>query len=337
MADVTVNISDASASVRTTDFSLILIVSDDAVVDYKEYDLSNGIANSGIDSDYTSSTTTYKMANAIAGQEVSPGKVAIIGCSSGVLGASDVIDKLNEMLQEGNGKAFRILTTYDDSATKLAIAKWAESNKKMAYIQYNVTTFTEDYSTVDARIVFHKTADEFLDAAEASYMATRTPGTAILKFKTFKLVTPQNLTADEITQAEAKNMGYYIKVVDIPMERSSKASSYSSSEPKYIDDLESRIYTAVTMENKLLSMLINQPKLPGDINGLSMIETSIGQVLNSNYNMDIIATTDNNKPDYEVDTDLAEFLKSDRSWNGIKFRYKYLHGTEKINVKGTVE
>lgn len=337
MTDITVNMSDASASVKTTDFSLILIVSDDAVVDYKEYDLSNGIANSGIDSDYTSLTTTYKMANAIAGQEISPGKVAIIGCSSGTLSAGDVIDKLNEMLQKGNSNIFRVVTTYSDSSVKLAITKWAEANKKMAYIQYDSATFSEDYSSVDSRQVIYKTADEFSEVSEAAYMATRIPGTAIPKFKTFKTITAQNLTADEIAQAEAKNMGYYIKVVDIPMQRNSKATSWTASKPKYIDDLESRIYIATMIENKLLSMLINQPKLPGDINGLSMIESAIGQVLNNSYNLGIIATTDDGKPDYEVNTDLAEFQKSDRSWNGIKFRYTYLHGTEKINVTGTVQ
>jgi hypothetical protein len=331
--DVIVNITDAGAEVSTTDFGLILIVSGDGSGDYKEYDLSSGIAASGIETDYATSTETYKKAASVARQKPSPSKIAIVGCS-GSSGQS-LTDKLNAMLVE-HDSFFRVICSLNSSADKLAVAKWCEDNKKFAYIQYSDTSFTEDYSAVKARLLLHNVTDEHLDAAEAGYAASRTPGTWIPKFKSYEGISASTLTPTDKTNAENKNMGYYIKVVGIPMMRSSRASNYTASKVAYIDDLESRVYTEVTIANKLLSLMINTPKLPGDINGLQLIEDAVGQVLRANYNLEIIASKDNGNPDYSTDVTLAEFIKSTREWKGIKFAYKYLHGTEKITVTGEV-
>lgn len=333
--DVIVNITDAIAETSTVDLGLILIVSTDAVKDYKEYDLSGGITSSGIEDDYPSTTNTYRKAATIAKQTPSPRKLAIIGCSSGVILEDDLIERLNTLLVE-HDSFFRILVTSEVGTIKLAVAKWAADNKKFAYIQYDNTTFTEDYTSTPARLLLHKVADEHLDAAESGYASNLVPGTFTFKFKGYNGITPDTLTATEISQAETKNMGYYIKVSGLNMQRNSKASNYSDGKPLYIDDLESRIYTEESIKSRLLSVLTTNNKVPGDVNGLQMIEDTLNQVLNNNYNLGIIASMDNGNPDFSVDTTLAEFIKSTREWRGIKFKYTYLHPTEKITVTGTV-
>lgn len=331
--DVNVNISDIGVEVSTTDFGLALIIAGDGSTDYKEYNLSNGIAASGIVDDYASTTETYKKALAVASQTPCPSKIAIVGCSG--LTGSTLTDKLNELLVQ-HDSFFRVLTSIDTSADMLEIAKWADNNKKFAYLQYDNTSYTEDYSTVNARVMLRKVADEHLDAAEVGYASVRTPGTWIPKFKEYKGITPDTLTATEITNANNKNMGYYIKVTGLNMQRSSRATSYSVSKPLYIDDLESRAYTEVTMQNKLLSLMVNVPKLGGDVRGLQMIESTIGQVLEQNFEDNIIAVLDTGNADYTINTSGAEFVKATREWKDINFEYTYLHGTEKITVTGGV-
>lgn len=332
--DVTVNISDVGAEVITTDFGLILIVAGDGTEDYKEYDLSSGIANSGISDDYATSTDTYKKALAVASQKPCPGKVAIVGCSGST--GTTLTDKLDGLLAE-HGDFFRLLTSISSSADMLAMAKWAETNKKVAYLQYADTSFTEDYTSVGARLLLHKASDEHQDGAEAAYAAVRTPGSFIPKFKELESITPDKLSATEIAAANTKNMGYYIRVAGLDMERSSKASNWSVSKPMYIDDLESRVYTEVTMQNKLLSLMVNTPKLGGDTRGLQLIDATLGQVLERNFIDDIIAIDGEGNGDYTVNTEKAEFVKATREWKGIEFEYTYLHGAEKITVTGGVK
>lgn len=335
MKDVIVSISDIGADIATIDFGLILIVSTDAVGDYKQYDLSDGIANSGISDDYITTTDTYKKALAVSQQQPSPSKIGIIGCSSGTISDQDLTEKLDELL-ESESDFFRVLVATSSTSTKLAIAKWAEANKTFAYIQYADTTFTEDFSTTSARLLFHKTADEHMDAAEAGYSATRTPGTFNHMFKTLVGITPEKLTTTEKTGVEAKNMGYYAKVSGKPMIRGSKASNWSSGNPLYIDDLESRVYIGETMQNELMELLSNTPKLPGDINGLQLVSSIISGALQSAYDMDIIASDDNGNSDFQVNTENAVFDKKNREWKNIDFQYTYLQAAEKITVTGGV-
>ncbi len=333
--DVIVSISDASAEVSSTDYSKILVVSDDKVLAYKEYDLSGGISASGIATDYPITTDTYKKVLAIAAQTPAPQIVGVIGCSAGVITTPALTVILNELLLTVDN-FFRVVTTYDTTTLRLDIAKWAEVNGKFAYIQYADTTFTDDYTTTAARIILHKTANEHADAAEAGYAATRTPGTFIFKFKEIKELTPQSLTAAEKTAVDAKNMGYYAKVSGLNMERSSKASNWSSSKPLYIDDLESRAYIMNEMQNKLLTLMVNTAKVPGDINGIQMIDSVVSGVLQNAYDDNIVASKDDGTPDFNTDVSKAKFIKASRQWTAVNFNYAYLHGTEKITVPGTV-
>lgn len=333
--DVVVNITDASAEVSSTDYSLILIVSDEKIFDYKEYDLSSGIAASGIATDYPTTTDTYKKALAVSSQVPCPSKIAVIGCTATTSTPQEVTDKLDALISE-HDTFFRLLATYELGTVKVAIATWAQQNKKFAYLQYDNTTFTEDYTTIGARLFLHKTVNEHLDAASAGYAAARIPGTFIPKFKTLIGITPQALTAAEKTAAEAKNMDYYLRVTGIDMERSSRASNYTVSKPLYIDDLESRAYIQNEISNKLLTLMVNTAKVPGDINGLQMIDGVISGVLQSSYDLQIVASKDDGAADYTTNVSNATFNKSTRQWSGITFNYKYLHGTELISVTGTV-
>lgn len=329
--DVIVDITDATAQVSTVNFGLVLIVSTDGKKDYKEYDISGGIAASGISVDYAETTATYKKADTIAAQSPRPQRVATLGIASD----DDLEVELNKVIVE-NSSFFRVLIDTADSAKKLGLAKWCAKNKKFAYLQYDDLIFTEDYTSTAARLLYHTVADEHLDAAEAGYMSARIPGSTSFKFRTYKNVSPSKMSADEISQAETKNMGYYIRNVGIDMQRNSRASNYSVSKPMYMDDLESREYTSVQIANNLLSVMVNVAKLTGDTRGLQLIDATISQVLLENYGYEIIAATDAGNPDFEVDTTRAKFDKSERSWKDIKFGYAYAHPTEKIYVTGIV-
>lgn len=330
--DVIVDITDQSAQISTIDFGLTLIVSTDVNKDYKEYDISAGIANSGIVDDYAETTEAYQKAATFAAQSPRPSKIAIIGCGAG----ETLTTRLNNLLVE-NGEFFRVLISTNNPAQKLELAKWAAANKKFAYLQYDTTTFIEDYSSVArTRLLLNKNTDEHLDAAEAGYFSAIVPGTASFKFRTYNAVTPSKLTPDEINQAETKNMGYYIRNVGIDMQRNSKAANYTNSRPAFMDDIESRVYTETQIANNLLTQLVNLPKLTGDTRGLQLIDSTIGKVLLDNYNLGIIAVDDNGKPDFQIDTSKATFDSAERAWKDISFIYRYAHPTAKIYVSGIV-
>lgn len=329
MADVTVSISDGGASVSSLDTGLILIVSTDAVKDYTEYDISNGIAASGIDVDYNNTTRTYKQAAAVAAQVAVPQKIAVVGVSNGVITDEALETALNDMYVEHNS-FFRMLTSTDATGTKLAVAKWAEANKKMPYIQYEVDNFVEDYSATNARLLYHADAEERLDAAEAGFASSRIPGTFILKFKEYVGITPTAIAPATISNIESRNMGYYIRSNKIGMQRSSKLSNWSVSKPKFVDDIESRYYLEKEIQDKLLTLLVNTEKLPGNVDGLQSIESQIQLVLQRAEDLEILNP-------FATDTTNAVFDKSTRKYSGIKFNYTYLHGVEEIQVTGEVQ
>lgn len=335
ITDVTVNISSAGAEVSSTDYGLILIISDDKVQAYTEYDLSGGIAASGIATDYPIGTDTYKKALAVASQKPSPSKIAVVGCSTTAIDPEDIITILDEMFVT-HDSFFRVLTTYDVDATKLALAQWAVQKNKFPYIQYNDITFTSDYSTIGARVHLHKTVNEFADAAEAGFFASLVPGTTIPKFREYVGLTPQTFTTAEKAFIKSNNLAHYEKVTGLNMERSSRATNWSSSSPRYIDDLESRVYIATEMQNKLLTQMVNSPKLGGDTNGVQVIGGTIATILETAYQLGIIATLEG-KGDYSVNIKSASFNKVTRSWDNVTYKYEYLHGTESITINGVVK
>lgn len=329
--DVIVTITEQQQVPSPISFGKVLLISTEKANDYTEYKLSLELDK--IKVDYGEISEAYKKALAMSKIEGAPDVLAMFGinASDAAFTIDDLNSALETLIQEHND-FFRVITTATEETHKKAIAKWANDNDKFARIQYDNTEFISDYSDVEQRLLLY-TKDGYLDVAECAFAATKIPGSFNYKFKNYgKTIAADSLTNTQIADAESKNMGYYINYAGVTMMRSGKTSN-----GKYIDDLESRVYIKTMMQNKLMQLLVKEDKVSGGQLGLKQIKAAMIEVLEQSTNDNIIMKDENNQGIFNVDTSSAYFENETKRWKNIYFNYKFNDGTDGIDINGIVE
>lgn len=327
--DVIVTITEQQTVPSPESFGRILLISTEKTKDYAEYDLNLQLDT--IKTDFGESSDTYKKSLALS--QMGQGNAAIFGIdvSATSFTTEDLTNALNDLINQ-HDNFFRVITTATEDTHKKAIATWANNNEKFARIQYNNTDFISDYKDLGQRLLLY-TRDGYLDVAECVFAATRIPGSFNYKFRNFGAnIGADHLTGEQIAIAETKNMGYYIDYAGVIMMRSGKTSN-----GKYIDDLESRVYIKAMLQQKIMQLLVREDKVSGGSIGLVQIKAAIIDVLNQATEDNIIMKDENNQAMFNVDTSRAIFDKTTRTWKQIYFNYRYNDGADGIEISGMVE
>lgn len=323
MADVIVNIKQSVRQPGPEAFQIPLLVDLTKDQIYKEYDISKGI--DAVKTDYTTDTEVYKRVDTMLNQKSSPATIAI--CGTNKTAESWTSAKITELLDTtiaNNNNFFRVFTTASEDAEKKVIADWCKDNNKFFYGQVGTSSAT-DYTEYPARINLYTQTGKYLDACEVGYASARLAGSFNLKFKQYEGITSDTLTTSQIADAETKHYGYYTKEEGVAYQQNSYATNGG-----YIDELEARELIKIMMRKNILSLLINQDKVPANKDGLGMIVAQVDKTLQY--------CKDNNIVDsYSIDFSKAKFDKSKRKWQEINFNYVYLSGTDEVEINGIVE
>jgi len=127
-------------------------------------------------------------------------------------------------------------------------------------------------------LIFTKAADtEFPEAAWAGRVLPADPGTITWAFKTLALITVDVLTDAEKAKAKANNVNTYTEVGGVNItQNGTMASGRFIDVRRGVDFLDSRI------TERVFGTIVNAPKIPFTDSGISLIESDVRAVLDTN-------------------------------------------------------
>lgn len=270
--DVTVNITRLTAGLQTA-ADTCLILTTESTNAYAEYSSLSAVVNGG----FTASTEAYKAAAAIFGQNPAPDKVAIVGIQDADDNFADVIDDLNTMYSANNNFRF-IVSNVVNEADISALASWAAATH-VYYVaciseaqSASITNPANDY------VVFmvHDEKETYPDAALVGKCSVYQAGSATWKFKTLNGISPMEFSDQATVVAELNEKGYitYVTKYGLNMTTEGKATS-----GEYMDVLLGVDWIQENMELNLMSLLVNNAKIPYTNPGIAMIAGVVDNTL----------------------------------------------------------
>lgn len=218
---VKVNITRQTAPLAQTAFNIIAVIGTNATfsgtIQYYS-DVASMVADltGGVDAE------EYKAASVIFAQNPTISQVALIK-HDGV----NMTTTLNTALAESN-KFYGLILAERDTADAKAVGDWALVNKKFfCYADSDVsivnTVLASDTTSLpvyfkgnsnDRAFIFYhtKAATEYLDAGILALILAKQPGSYTASFKTVQGVTVDNLSSNQLTNAESKFCNVFIEI-----------------------------------------------------------------------------------------------------------------------------
>lgn len=297
---------------------LILVSKAESAKAYKEYSDISVLAT-----DYPDTTEVYKVASLIWAQKDAPAKIAV--CSD----TKKATEALDAIYHEGWRQLITLCAETEDS-TPTEVATYMETKGDRLYFTSFKTTaaLTTALGTLKPErtvAMVHATA-EYPEAALVGATAGLDAGSFTYKNMILKGVAPENLTDAQIDEIHlAGGIGFVTKSGD------NVTTEGKSVGGEYIDIVDAKDYIVQQIVYKTQKLLNTLPKVPYDNRGIAMLETQCLDVLKDAYGMGIIATNDENLPDYSTHYALRSEVPA-----GDRTERKYLSGSFKFGLAGAV-
>lgn|SRR5574343_56823 len=162
-----------------------------------------------------------------------------------------------------------------------AAAAWCESNKRILHgltvdsdvLTNSATDVGSDFFAAKytySGVFYSRNPSKLLNAALMGRMFGTTPGSSNWEDKQLASITADNLTASEITNAKAKNVGLYLPFKNLNLTHNIKAGS-----GRFFDLTRDRDWFAANEQAYILSGLARREKTPANQFGLDMIESDV--------------------------------------------------------------
>lgn len=183
-------------------------------------------------------------------------------------------------------------------ALQLAISAWTESNKKIAIhrttdlVTINTASgsdttslahLTSAASYARTTVIYGGQADtEFPDAVLLGTILTKAPGSYTCMFKTLVGVTADALTTTQVTNAHNKKASVYInEALDI-LDNGATASG------EWLDIIIGLDWLVSLIQTNVMTVFVNNNKLPYDERGLAAVSGAIAQAMESGISSSLL-------------------------------------------------
>lgn len=232
---------------------------------------------------------------------------------------------------------FACLAKTDDNQNNLTtLSNVFEANQDhLLVIQTHDLSLARAIQGQNYTITLDHDITDVMDSPFVGQIATKPVGSTTWKFKTLNGVTPENLTADELDNDNKVNAIAYTTVFGKDQTTEGKTAS-----GEYIDTIHGIIWVKNEMQFSLEKLLQDNDKIPYNQVGINMILSTASQVLNTAYEMGIIQSNKDGKPDFSISAKPREEQSaqdlSNRHYGGISFTYHAAGAVHSITVKGTV-
>ena len=166
------------------------------------------------------------------------------------------------------------------------------------------------------------------EAAWLGGQLPKDPGSITWKFKTLVGITPDDLTANDITNLGIENVNFYETVANVNIITGEAVVAGG----EFIDVIRGADWLQARMSERIFTRLVNSKKVPFTSAGIASIETDIRAQLDEGVDADFITV------DYTVsvpnidDVDSAD--KALRFLNGITFSAPLAGAVHKVRIDG---
>lgn len=180
---------------------------------------------------------------------------------------------------------YGLVTLFNSSAIISAAAAWAEANEKLYIagtqdslvatqalgVGTDIAQTLKSASYARTGLIFHPANDDFASAAEIARWFPIDPGADDWRLKTLAGVTTKQYSATQVTNLVAKYCNYYSTLGTANVVQGEGKVSAN----EYIDIIRGRDWYKARLQVRLVNLLIQNEKVPFDLDGLAMVETQI--------------------------------------------------------------
>lgn len=321
------------ATATANDGLMTNITDDNTKSAFKTYASLDALAK-----DYQSTTSVYKKAAAYFDQENASDRISVMSYASG-----KVEDSLRAFwnqdwtfaIWDGNGSTDTASSTLADQATAATLFE-AQEDHILVLQREQASEFSSMTKGNDYTVGCVHSLSEPMDAALVGACASLTVGSITWKFKKLNDVSPEDLTAGQVTAITAAHCIAYANV-----HGRAQTTEGTVLSGEYIDEIHGEMWVKVNLEANLESLLQSNPKVPYDATGIAMIQGVVTSTLQVATDQGIVLVNDNGKGDFAVSstprsaqsaTDL-----SSRRYTGCTFRYTPSGAVHTVEVNGVVD
>lgn len=330
--DFIVNISKLTKSVRQSGFGLILIIDTERELDYTLYESLAAISEA-----VTTESKSYKIASRIFSQKPAPVEVAIVGKNLSADSDGSKLTKLLADVTEKNGDYFFLVCTDNSDKTIKKISEFIDTQEKMYFVTTQSHSIASQVNSENTVIMYHNDTNAYVAEGLASYFTTAVVGGTTGKFKTINGVPAATISTTELSNLHKNNAFSYIEKYGILQTTEGKTTS-----GEYIDVVMGAYWIKFKMEEGLVYLSVNSPKISYDNQGISKMIAVCNRVLRkAAFEQDIILIDKNEVPQYQVkyvpreDADPNDI--ANRKYTGISWTAKLSGAIHKATVSGVLE
>lgn len=288
--------------------------------------------------DYPSGTGVYEKAAAYFDQENASDRISVMSYASGK--AEDSLRAFWNQdwtfaVWDGNGSTDTASATLADQTTAATLFE-AQEDHILVLQREQASDLASMAVGNDYTIGCVHSLSEPMDAALVGACASLTVGSITWKFKELHDVSPEDLTAGQVTAITAAHCIAYANV-----HGRAQTTEGTVLSGEYIDEIHGEIWVKNNLEANLESLLQSNPKVPYDATGIAMIQGVVTSTLQTATDQGIVLLNDNGKGDFTVSatsrsaqsaTDL-----SSRRYAGCTFRYTPSGAVHTVEVNGVVD
>ena len=239
---------------------------------------------------------------------------------------------------------YAVHSLYNSQAEIEAIATWVESNGKVFVAQTQDTNVISVSSGSDSSsvayslknsartrtaLLYHENTGAFLDCALSGKCLPATPGTETWAHKQLTLTEgASNLTSTHITNAKAKNCGYFVTVGGLNVTFEGKVSSGT-----YLDVTRIKDWLEARMQEGIVALAASSDKVPYTDAGINLVAAVVRAVLEEGERNGAIASGWTVTVPRVSTVSSAD--KTARTLNNVKFDCVLTGAIQKMNVSGT--
>lgn len=326
LLDVKVKIDVTQPLTSLTEVFPLIIGTSDTPKEYKTYsDIYDVVA------DYTAETPEYKCADMIFKQSSPPYKIGILQKMPTDSTASAVADISDPWRQ--------LIITSHIASDVLEGASFVETTTdKIFFTSVSKLTELTDLKALGlTRTVafFYPDPTIFPEAGFVGATAGHTPGTITYKFKNIVGLEPLKLTLSNLREIHEKGGITY-----------KSASGYTiTSESKtvggdYIDDIDARDWIIRNLEHEVQGLFVSTGKVPFDSTGITMIESTVINVLHRASQTGMIAVDAEGAPKYSTNfpgmNRVSNADYATRIYRGGQFRFTLSGAIHETEIVGEI-
>lgn len=257
-------------------------------------------------------------------------------------GVTEDMQAVDDESVEGADWYCLILTSHSDSDIRVA-AGTIESQTRMfstassnSDIKTSVTTDLGSYlkgkAYVRTFMLWSADLGNYPEAAWDGRVLPNDPGSETWKFKTLAGITPDNLTANELTNLRFKNVNHYRTLGGVNI-----TAEGETCQGEFIDVTRFLDFVVARMQEGIYSKLVNVEKVPFTDSGVGIIESEIRKVILLGQRVGGIALTPEPTVTAPKVADVPLASRQARILPDVQFTFTLsgaIHATDPIN--GTV-